>query len=62
MHWTHYLSTIHGAAVPAIPLDNNLEANIAYSAFHESGIEGADGVSFAEFLSQYREILSGQEE
>jgi hypothetical protein len=55
MHWSTYVSTLHGAAVP---IDNNLEASVAYSAFLGSGAEGAEDVSFAQFLSEYRKTLA----
>jgi hypothetical protein len=58
MHWSHYFGNLHGA----VPGDNPLEASVAYSAFLASGGEGADGITFAQFLSEYRKILAEQNE
>lgn len=58
MHWSHYLGNLHGA----VPSDNTLEASVAYSAFIASGGEGADDITFAQFLSEYRKILAEQSE
>ncbi|MGH8729246.1 MAG: hypothetical protein ACREV9_14085 [Burkholderiales bacterium] len=50
MSWTNYVGGFYGAAVP---IDNNVEASAAYSAFIMDGGEEVENVTFAQFLSEY---------
>jgi hypothetical protein len=57
MHWSTHI--LPGAPVP---LDNELEAKIAYSAFLSSLDEEAADISFDEFLAEYRRRLLAAED
>jgi hypothetical protein len=59
MEWTRFVNTVGGAA---IPIDNNDEADAAYSAFLAIALQGGEHVTRAEFLSAYWNKLLGDYE
>ena len=59
MHWSTYVNTLHGAAVP---LDNDVEAKAAYSAFLSSLDEDIEDISFEQFIAEYRKKFAQESE
>lgn len=59
MHWSTYVNTLHGAAVP---LDNDVEAKVAYSAFLSSLDEDIEDISFEQFIAEYRKKFAQESE
>ena len=60
MDWTRFVHTGDGAA---LPIDNDAEADAAYSAFMTAGLPDEQRVTRAEFLSAYwSKLLADYEE